>query len=201
MENVMHSFAIVIDMQRDFVSASGALPVPGAEALSEPAQRWLAGLDPDEIGGVLFTFDTHDPAAYAVSPESTQFPIHCVRGTAGWDSVLDWRAIDPRIPVYRLEKGVFDMWAEPDLMLADQRNAQAAPVPRDDFFRTLAADGVSRVIVIGVAADFCVRWAVDGLIARGFEVEIPRSLTRGIVRDIAAVAAEDLAGARVRLTD
>ncbi|MGH6782913.1 MAG: cysteine hydrolase family protein, partial [Sphingomonadaceae bacterium] len=197
--DLMRSLVIVVDMQRDFVMASGALPVPDAEAIVAPAQAWLAALDPVETAGVLFTFDTHDPAIYAGSPESEQFPIHCIRGTAGWETMLDWRAIDARIPVHALDKGVFDMWAEPDGRIRDLRNASAGPRPRDSFFADLKAQGITRATVIGVAADYCVRWAVDGLIARGFAATVPAALTRGITRDFAEVIEQDFAGKAVRL--
>jgi nicotinamidase/pyrazinamidase len=35
-----------------------------------------------------------------------------------------------------------------------------------------------------------VRWAIEGLLARGFRVEWPAALTRGIGREAEAVAAE-----------
>jgi nicotinamidase/pyrazinamidase len=193
-EAQMTRFVIVVDMQRDFVTADGALPVPGAEALIVPAREWLAALDPAETAGVLFTFDTHDPAVYAGSPESAQFPPHCERGSPGWALVADWQAIDPAIPVYRLEKGVFDMWEEDGLTLRDARS-DGAPIARDAFFGALEVDSVT---VIGVAADYCVRWAIEGLIARGFAVEVPEALTRGIAREIDAVVAEMAAVELVR---
>lgn len=182
----MAGFVIVVDMQRDFVMASGALPVPDAEAIVAPMQDWLAALDPGEVAGVLMTFDTHVPDIYAASPEAAEFPIHCVRGTAGWESVLDAHAIDPAIPLYRLEKGVFDMWAEPKLNI---ETAGGKSIGRDAFFDALAHNGVKHVTVVGVAADYCVRWAVEGLLARGFRVDLPAALTRGIAK-----AAEDVAG-------
>ena len=186
----MQDFVIVVDMQRDFVLPTGALAVPGADRLIGPMQQWLSRLKPEETAGVLFTFDTHDPAAYADSPESTQFPIHCVRHSPGWESVLDWRDIAGSIPLYRLEKSVFAMWEEPALILQDMRDPQAPSVDRDRFFAALQAQGALRVIVVGVAADFCVRWAIDGLVDRGFDVVIPDALTRGIERDMAQVVAD-----------
>lgn len=181
----MAGFVIVVDMQRDFVMASGALPVPDAEAIVAPMRQWLAALDPAQTAGVLMTFDTHVPDVYAASAEGREFPIHCVHGTAGWGSVLDGVPIDPAIPVHVLEKGVFDMWAEPGLAVRER--AGGASVDRDVFFARLAASGVSEVTVVGVAADYCVRWAAEGLLARGFAVELPISLTRGIGQGIDAV--------------
>jgi nicotinamidase/pyrazinamidase len=186
----MARFVIAVDVQRDFMAADGALPVPGAEALIAPIGDWLAGLRPEETAGILFTFDTHRPDLYAGSAEAEQFPLHCVHGSPGWALTIDPARVDPAIPLYRLEKGVFAMWAEPDLAIEDMRNPSAPPRPRDAFFASLRAQGVTEVTVIGVAADYCVRWAIDGLVERGFRVEVPARLTRGIGSEIEAVARE-----------
>ena len=125
------------------------------------------------------------------------FPIHCVRGTPGWANVLDPDLLDPAIPRYRLEKGVFDMWAEPGL--AVEEPATGRRTDRDRFFDALAREGVEEVAVIGVAADYCVRWAVEGLLARGFRVVVIAGLTRGIEREAEAVAAAEFAGRALTL--
>ena len=70
---------------------------------------------------------------------------------------------------------------------------------RDAFFRDLRARGVEDAVVIGVAADYCVRWAIDGLVERGFRVIVPQALTRGIARPIEQVLAEDFAREAVAL--
>ena len=193
----MKGFAVVVDMQRAFVAADGALPVAGAEAIVPPMKAWLAGLRTEDVAGVLFTADTHVPEIYAASAEAEQFPPHCEKGTPGWENVLDPDAIDPAIPVYLLEKGVFDMWAEPDLTVTAL--ATGEQVARDAFFAELKARGVTEVTVIGVAADYCVRWAIEGLVARGFAVQVPMGLARGIARPIEQVIADDFADAPVRL--
>lgn len=105
--------------------------------------------------------------------------------------------MSPAIPSYRIEKGVFDMWAEPDLVIEAIGTGEATP--RDAFFAELKARGIAQVAVIGVAADYCVRWAIDGLVARGFAVEVPPNLTRGITRQMEEVLAAEFAGAPVRL--
>lgn len=195
----MKNFVIVVDTQRDFMAADGALSVAGAEGLVRPIQAWLATLDPARTAGVLFTFDTHYADTYPGSPESELFPIHCVRETAGWANMIDAGEIDPAIPVYRIEKGVFDMWAEVGLQIEDARDAAAKTVEREAFFTKLASD-VTHVTVIGVAADYCVRWAIDGLVRRGFSVKVPTALTRGIDRSIEQVLRDDFAGATVNLS-
>ena len=190
----MGRFVVVVDAQGDFMWADGALPVGGADALIAPMQAWLAALRPADTAGVLFTFDTHYTDTYPASAEAAQFPIHCIRDTPGWHSVLDPAAVDGSIPLYRLEKGVFDMWAEADLPIEDMRRPDAPPVARETFFDRLRAAGIEEVTVIGVAADFCVRWAVAGLVERGFRVGVPAALTRGIERQIDVVVADEFAG-------
>jgi nicotinamidase/pyrazinamidase len=190
----MSRFVVVVDTQGDFMRANGALPVAGAEALIEPMRAWLARLSPADTAGVLFTFDTHVPEVYAASAEAELFPLHCVWGTAGWENVLDPASVDPRIPVYRLDKGEFDMWSEPALEITE--SASGMRTDRDAFFMGLKASGIDEITVVGVAADYCVRWAVAGLLARGFKVTVPAALTRGIDRQVDEVAREEFAGGR-----
>ena len=190
----MSRFVVVVDAQGDFMLADGALPVAGAEALIAPLGEWLAALRPADTAGVLFTFDTHHADTYPGSAEAAQFPIHCVRDTPGWRGMVDPAAIDAAIPLFRLEKGVFDMWAEADVAIEDMRDPTTPAVPRDRFFDRLKASGVDAVTVVGVAADFCVRWAIAGLVERGFAVSVPAALTRGIARQIDTVVADDFGG-------
>lgn len=190
----MARFVVVVDTQWDFMAEDGALSVAGAAALVEPMRAWLSALTPDDVAGVLFTFDTHFAETYAASPEAAMFPIHCVRGTRGWGNMLDVALLDPAIPAWRIEKGVFDLWAEPGLAIEDARDATVPPIPREAVFADLASRGITDVTVIGVAADYCVRWAVEGLLDRGFSVTVPSGLTRGIERSIETVASEAFAG-------
>ncbi|WP_371710681.1 cysteine hydrolase family protein [Novosphingobium sp. BW1] len=194
-------FVIVVDTQRDFMAPDGALSVAGADDLVAPMQAWLEALDPETTEGVLFTFDTHDPAIYPGSPEAEAFPLHCVRESAGWANMLDPDRVPAQIPTWKLEKGVFDMWSEAGLPLTSARRdaTSTKPIARDAFFADIATRGVRDVKVIGVAADYCVLWAVQGLLERGFTVHLPEALTKGIDRQIDEVLVSDLAGKSVHL--
>lgn len=189
----MSKFVVVVDSQADFMLPDGALPVAGADALIAPIRDWLGGLRAADTAGVLFTFDTHYEDTYPASPEAAEFPIHCIRGTPGWRGMVDPAVVDAGVPLYRLEKGVFDMWADDAVVVEDERRPVVAAMPRDAFFERLRDAGVIEVTVIGVAADYCVRWAVAGLVARGFAVTVPAALTRGIARQIDAVVADEFA--------
>jgi nicotinamidase/pyrazinamidase len=197
----MSKLLLVIDTQVDFVMADGKLPVPDAERIIAPGIRYLAALDPVVYRHALFTFDTHDAVAFIGSPENIGdepagvpgFPIHCEKGTPGWENVFNLSVVPSAINPMTLEKGVFDMWAENDLPVTTVHDG-ALPVDRDTWFRQLASLGVDTVTVFGVASDFCVMWAVRGLLDRGFRVEVVEHLTAGIQRDMAQTAADEFPG-------
>src|SRR3546814_1703628 len=67
-------------------------------------------------------------------------------------------------------------------------------VPREQFFAGLKHHGVDTVTVIGVAADYCVMWAIRGLLDRGFKVEVVEHLTAGIQRDMQQTIDEEFPG-------
>ena len=189
---------LAIDTQIDFVLSNGALPVPGAEQIVIPGMKFLMGLDPHQYQAALFTYDTHNQIAYMGSPENVGdeaagvpgFPLHCVKGKPGWQNVFSRELLHHSIQPFALEKGVFDMWAEDETYVT----SGIQEVERDPFFRELFARGIDTVTVIGVAADYCVMWAIRGLLERGFNVEVVEHLTAGIQRDMTQTIADEFPG-------
>lgn len=180
-----HVFDIVIDVQNDFMKPDGALYVPGAETIIQPLQNYLANLDGH---GVLFTYDTHILSVYETSEEAKQFPPHCLKASYGWEL-----AIDPALasaPKYKLEKGVFNMWEQPVLFV----HSPTAILDREVFFAELHEQGITTLRFCGVAADYCVKWAIDGALQREFEVQVIGNLTKGIQRDMHQVVHDEFAG-------
>lgn len=180
----MKKFLVVIDTQYDFMMPGGALYVEGAEQIIVPGIEFLANLNPQEYEGVLMTFDTHTPEVYADSAESELFPIHCINGTSGWENVFNKDLINPDIKVWELDKEVFNMWEEDHLSIFREGpqgdSSQNEFSYRDKFFEDLKSDGIDTIQIFGVASDFCVKWAVDGFVKRGFNVEVIDHLCRGI---------------------
>lgn len=184
----MDTFDIVVDAQADFMRPNGKLYVAGAEGIIPAMQHYLANLDSQ---GVLFTFDTHLIGVYEHSEEAKQFSIHCIKDSEGWQLVVDPSVV--KVPIYTLQKGVFDMWNEAELSVITPQTR----VDREVFFKNLKSAGVKRIRLTGVAADYCVKWAIDGLIERGFQVEVIDGLTVGIQRSIEQVLHEDFANKAV----
>lgn len=191
----MKKFVICVDCQRDFMDANGNLSIPGAESTITYINNYLASLKAKKTVGVLFTFDTHYPETFPQSEEGQQFPPHCYKGTTGWNLAVDPRKLDPAIPVWKLEKNVFDMWHENGLLMQNS----LYDYDRDYFFgQVLKEKKVKQIEVVGVAADFCVKYAIQGLVDRDYVVFMPDpNLTKGIERQIGQVVREDFADKNV----
>lgn len=207
-----------IDCQHDFVMSDGLLPVPGAEDIVLAGIRYLSEIDPDEIKAALFTFDTHVRETYMGSLENLGqpdlgipgFPLHCEAGTPGWANVFNLEMVAQQVPVWTLEKGVFDMWEQESRdvgifpWITQDLAEHANSIDRDWFFGPKAGHlnppfwekqegggemiGVDTVRIFGVASDFCVNWAVQGFLKRGYKVQIVERLTAGIGMDVRATA-------------
>lgn len=208
--NKRNKILVVVDTQIDFVMRYGKLPVDEAEKIIIPGIGILANLDSSIYAAVLFTYDTHVAQDYLGSPENvgipTQnipgFPIHCEKGTPGWENVFNPLLVPKEIPIYQLEKDVFNMWekdGDETLVYEIPRNLPGASFPqlgrnRESFFDHVLPASVDTAVVMGVASDFCVKDAIAGLLARGLKIEVIEQATAGIIRQIAQTVAEEFLG-------
>jgi len=156
-----------VDTQVDFIMASGKLAVPGAEAiipnlgaLTDWAHR--AGIR------VVATADDHDIGHAEITDHpnwSTTFPPHCMRGTPGQRKIAATTARD----VLMLQPVPLD-GADVAAAIRAHHGDILLNKPGTDVFRwnpnaatVLATLAPERIIVYGVATDFCTRAAVAGL--------------------------------------
>jgi nicotinamidase/pyrazinamidase len=209
-----------IDTQIDFVMRRGLLPVTGAERIVLPGIDYLSDIDTTEVKAALFTFDTHVRERYMGSLENVGqpklgipgFPLHCERGTPGWQNVFNLEMVAEQVPTWTLEKGVFDMWEEPSNLvqvapwITQDLSESPNGIDRDWFFGPesghyhrpypnnqkggVEVRDIDTVRIFGVASDFCVNWAVQGFLKRGYHVQIIERLTAGIGMDIRETAAK-----------
>lgn len=197
--------ALIIDAQEDFMDPTGALFVPGADDVVPILNSYLESLTLENgYVGVIFTADTHDEDTYPDSEEAKEFPPHCYMGTDGFKMAVNPKLVPEETKRMILNKSVFDMWDQPELVLRPyvldgEPVAYGGEQDRNEWFATLLANGVEEVEVVGVAADYCVKWAVDGLLVRGFSVTLFDNLTAGIQRDINQVLVEEWANEDVRV--
>jgi nicotinamidase/pyrazinamidase len=166
-----------IDTQRDFLDPAGALYVPGSQEMRPNLERLTRFARSHQIP-ILATACAHSPD----DPELNQFPPHCMAGSDGQKRVPETSApesiiLEPAgrlagpLPTHlTLDKQEFDVFSRPDADELIVRYNQSGPT----------------FVVYGVATDYCVRAAVEGLLARHCRVAIVADAVRAI--DLAAEA-------------
>lgn len=215
-EQGFFKIAVIVDMQEDFMDKEGAaLPVPGSDKIIDTMNEYLASLTFDNgYVAVVFTVDTHDDKTYPDSDEAKGdsekgipgFPPHCYQGTDGFKLAVNPKLVpnDNGTKRFILNKGVFDMWHEPSVVVRPYKLdgeivSVQADKPRNEFFQQFIDAGIVDVEVSGVASDYCVKWAIEGLVARGFNVTVYDNLVAGIQKDIYQVVADDFAKKNVQV--
>ncbi len=197
---------LVVDLQHDFLPG-GALGVAGGDEIVAP----LARLAPT-FATVVATQDWHPPrhvsfasahagrAAYQVLelPQGPQelWPDHCVRGTRG--AALH-PGFDQSFTTLILRKGTR---GEVDSYSAFRENVGPdGRRPTTGLGAWLAARGVRRVFLGGLARDFCVRVSALDASAEGFEVIVLDDLTRAVFPERRAEVDAALRSAGVALLE
>lgn len=188
---------VVVDAQNDFMQPDGLLSVPGADVVIGRIDEYLANLNPAEVAGVVFTYDTHTQPAYDNSEEGKQFPPHCIAETSGWELAVNRELVHNDIPIYSLKKGVFDMWQEEYVVVTKHNNPGDWEFTRDNLFNSFKHGGLAGVELVGVCSDVCVEQAAKGFVDRGWNVSVVRDCVRGIAEQIDEVVEKRLPTVRI----
>lgn len=197
---------LVVDVQNDFCPG-GALAVPEGDAVIAPINRLMA-----RFAHVVATQDWHPPdhASFASaypgrSPfetieapygPQTLWPDHCVQDTHGADlhPALSRRPIE-----LVLRKG---FRRSVDSYSAFFENDRATPTGLAGYLRER---GFTRVVIAGLALDFCVRYSAEDARGLGFEAAVVVDACRAIdvngSRDEAFQALERAGATLLRLSD
>jgi nicotinamidase/pyrazinamidase len=155
-----------VDVQADFMLPRGKLYVPGAEKLL-PNIRKLT--DAARRGEVFLV--SHGCFHSPNDPEFTQFPPHCVKGTPGAEFLPEALA-DNFVRVEndanaRLPENLFQYQ---QIILEKQTLDIFASQHADELVARLGS--TARFVVFGVVTEFCVSYAVKGLLQRKRRVAV-----------------------------
>ncbi|MBE3638305.1 bifunctional nicotinamidase/pyrazinamidase [Mangrovicoccus algicola] len=192
---------VAIDIQTDFCPG-GALAVPGGDAVVGPANALM-----DDFATVVLSQDWHPAghSSFATShpgktpfetvqmPYGTQvlWPDHCLQGSPGAAFHPGLRTDAAQMVVRKGFRPGIDSYS------AFFENDQATPTGLHGYLRER---GVSRVMLCGLATDFCVAFSALDAARLGYEVELSLAATRGIDIDGSVEAAlQRMRGAGVRL--
>jgi nicotinamidase/pyrazinamidase len=146
---------IVVDLQNDFADPSGNLSVRGG---SEIVPVVNAEIDRALRAGaaVAYTQDWHPAHTPHFAQDGGIWPVHCVGET--WGAEL-YPALSVRGPIVRKGTGGEDGYSG----FSMRNPAGGLPIPTE-LQATIARGGARRLVVVGLATDYCVKaTALDGV--------------------------------------
>lgn len=155
---------IVVDFQNDFALPTGALSVPGGEAIAQRINELAASGD---FELVVATRDWHpsDHGSFATSDSAGPWPVHCVAGTAGAE-------LHPA-----LARGHVDLVLDKGI---DRDTEGYSAFDATGLADLLRERGIDELLVIGLATDYCVRHTALDALAEGFGVSVELDAVRGV---------------------
>jgi len=197
----MNTILWEVDAQADFMLAGGKLYVPGAEKIILNLNRLVECARQNRVL-LISSADVHSPD----DPEFREWPPHCVKGTAGAELIPEARAgsqmVIPNeqnfafpgdLSAYQqilLEKNTLDVFDNPhvDRVLAKLNVSQ-----KKDH------DSGTDFLVFGVVTEYCVRYAAEGLLRRGFQISIVEDAIQSIDEKKGRAILDDLESRGARL--
>jgi nicotinamidase/pyrazinamidase len=165
---------LVVDVQNDFADPGGSLYVKGGEEIvpivNEEIERALSG-----TAAIVYTQDWHPAVTPHFRKDGGTWPVHCVKET--WGAAFHDGLIVRQGQIVR--KGSdggngysgFSIW---DPVTEEISSTTLAPI--------LQENAVERLVIAGLATDYCVvETALDGL-RLGFEVTVLTEAIRAVNR-------------------
>ena len=165
---------LIVDVQNDFADPSGSLYVAGGEEVVPIANREAARA---YEGGalVVYTRDWHPPDTPHFAPYGGIWPVHCVRETWGADFHGDLKVDGEVIHKATGPEDGYSAFSVQHLPTGETRGTGLEEL--------LAARRIERVVIIGIATDYCVRESALDALHLGLETEILREGVRAVDRE------------------
>jgi nicotinamidase/pyrazinamidase len=162
---------IVVDVQNDFADPGGSLYVQGGEAI-------LATLNDEvtrarEAGAtVVYTQDWHPEVTPHFSKDGGVWPVHCVKGT--WGAELH-PGLEVAGEVVRKGAGGEDGYS--GFSVRDPEKDEVRATRLESLLRDRE---IERVVVVGLATDYCVKETALDALERGFDTTVLRAVVRAV---------------------
>ena len=154
---------IVVDVQNDFADPNGSLFVRGGERVvrrcSEEARVASAA-----GAFVVYTQDWHPASTPHFAKDGGIWPVHCVGGTWGAELHPALAVLGPRV-----RKGSNGEDGYSGFTMRDPVSGKTIPTELEDLLRRR---GIDRVVVCGLATDYCVNATALDARRLGFATEV-----------------------------
>ena len=165
---------VVVDVQNDFAHAEGSLYVKGAEAVIDAVNREVAAAH--AAGAVVVTTqDSHPPDPPHFARDGGTCPVHCVAGTGGAELHPDLAPGD-----HQVFKGVGGEDGYSGFSMVHPTTGDRSPTGLDDLLRER---GIERVVVVGLATDYCVKETALDAVRLGYDTTVVLEGVRPVERE------------------
>jgi len=155
---------IVVDVQNDFADPAGSLSVAGGDSIVPYVNAQIAAaLDAGAF--VAYTQDWHPPSTPHFVTAGGPWPVHCVAGT--WGASLHPALTPDAGPSVR--KGANGEDGYSGFSMRDPGTGDLVPT---ELAGLLRAHGTRRVVVCGLATDYCVRDTALDALALGYPTSV-----------------------------
>ncbi len=163
---------IAVDLQNDFAHPEGSLFVAGAADVIATVNREIAAAG--EAGAlVVYTQDWHPERTRHFETEGGVWPVHCVGGT--WGAEFHAELTVGAGPVVR--KGVDGADGYSGFSTADPDGGGRAATELDAVLRKR---GVERVVLVGLATDYCVKETALDAVRLGYGAIVLRDCVAAV---------------------
>jgi len=162
------SALIVVDVQNDFADPDGSLYVSGAESIVPIINSEIIRASA-ENAFVVYTKDWHPEHTPHFAKDGGIWPDHCVSGT--WGAEFDPRLLVAGPTVLKGSNG------EDGYSGFTMRDPETGQTTSTKLGALLRARRVERVVVVGLALDYCVKATALDAAALGLETSVPLDLT------------------------
>jgi nicotinamidase-related amidase len=155
----MSEALLIVDVQHDFLPG-GALGVADGDAVIATLVAAAA-----DANVVVVSRDAHPPDHSSFSEHGGIWPVHCVEGTHGAELHPAIAALEPDVRIAKATTRDRDAYSAFD------------GTGLEDLLR---ARGVDRIVIGGLATDYCVRASVLDALRAGFAVTVLADGIRGV---------------------
>lgn len=207
----MSTGLLIVDFQNDFLP-NGALGVTDGYK-AQPVISRLARLDEVEVIALSRDWHPANHVSFSSDPgyHDYSWPPHCIQDTEGaeFDDVLidDLKAVDK--PQFVITKGVTnesDQYSafEGLVKIEDEEEfGEEVRTIENQYSPATVFDqiyGVGRIIVVGLALDYCVRMTAIDSVSHGFDTVVPVEATRPVAYESGVLSAVQMANSYVDVT-
>ena len=154
---------IVVDLQNDFADPAGGLSVSGGAAIVPFVNAEIAdALDAGAV--VVYTQDWHPAHTPHFAQDGGVWPVHCVQGTWGAQLHPDLAVEGPVV-----RKGANGEDGYSGFTMRDPVSGETIPT---ELAGILGERGIGRVVLAGLATDYCVRATALDAAGLGLETTV-----------------------------